>query len=782
MAADKTLPCWSFRPDWKDGILEALEWKTSVATSPKGAEQRRALRLSPRRHVEFQCLGVGNERSHLDLAVWAAGASRWNLPLWWDSNPMTEAGSPGDTVLHVNTDYTEFEVDGLAFIQGADAQTFEVVEVAFLGGSTMTIKAPGLAKPWPAKTKVFPIKQAQFEDQPQDVRRNDNVSTFQCSFVVTETNDHSAVAPAEAYLGYKVYRKPSNENGALTRQWSRILAEFDNGMSLPYRVDTALYAVERRQHEIWTIGRQEQKELRDLLYWARGRARPVWVPTFFIDMRPTADIGASDTTITIEKVGVSQYVNMAVDSTHPEHQYPGRRDLCIALRDGGVLFTRINAAVDNLDGTETLTLAADLGVPVAVSSIKRVSFMTLMRLDQDRVEINHQTDNTGVATSVVSFITTPENRQILALDQPAWEGAMLSGTCGNICAPILRSARAYDLNFEGDFNPVTREIWAGSNSGSVIAYRYSTSALDALGTITGGPSNFTIFGAPAFTYDSFRSAMLCFGIDAVLNHMWVLKIDAATGTVLASRDLTADGIGYNNSSGRIRVLGDGTIVMIASVVADTRFYTLDPSTMAATLVYTYSNRLFSGFSVIGTDGKLYFTAPNGTPTSSTYINQLLVFDGATVAVAATNANGIARLLADPGRGSIWAYENSGSPRYMAEWNIGSAFWTGRRFPVPATFDNILFDARNDVIWGQSMDTVHFVDQMVGLNASDGSTFGTFDYFVNSMATGFTEVGLPPGTLRPNALYMQTQGYDPTDPIQPFFSYILKLPVCNARKP
>ncbi|RUF67839.1 hypothetical protein IPC1105_33025, partial [Pseudomonas aeruginosa] len=48
------ITAWSFAPDWADGVQESLEWLTELLTSTSGLEQRRSLRLSPRRSFEAE--------------------------------------------------------------------------------------------------------------------------------------------------------------------------------------------------------------------------------------------------------------------------------------------------------------------------------------------------------------------------------------------------------------------------------------------------------------------------------------------------------------------------------------------------------------------------------------------------------------------------------------------------------------------------------------------------------------------------------------------------------
>jgi len=58
---------WSAPPDWADGLLEALEWQTSVLKSTLAYEQRFGTRLSPRQNFTVNFTAHDEQRMMLDL-------------------------------------------------------------------------------------------------------------------------------------------------------------------------------------------------------------------------------------------------------------------------------------------------------------------------------------------------------------------------------------------------------------------------------------------------------------------------------------------------------------------------------------------------------------------------------------------------------------------------------------------------------------------------------------------------------------------------------------------
>jgi hypothetical protein len=85
MIADADLPVWTIKPNWANGIRETLSWLTDVLASTYGPEQRRALRLSPRREFEMTFNPIDAVRSYFDLWLHRMGSFEFMVPLFHDA-------------------------------------------------------------------------------------------------------------------------------------------------------------------------------------------------------------------------------------------------------------------------------------------------------------------------------------------------------------------------------------------------------------------------------------------------------------------------------------------------------------------------------------------------------------------------------------------------------------------------------------------------------------------------------------------------------------------------
>lgn len=377
------LAMWPWLPDWTNGITERLSWKTDVLQSPTGAEQRRALRLAPRVTWDFDALVVDDERSALEIALFAGAGRKWGLPVWHDVERLGADIAAGATVLPT-AGGRDYAVGGLVMLRGDDAFTFESAEILTVAPATITLKA-GLQQAWPAGSRMWPARIAQLIELPQIARETDTLSTLQVQMQSAEPIDYAAAAPTTLYRGLPVVETAPVE-GALTGGWQRISTVLDNDTGLPLLMDTAGVGFAARQHAWMTGSRAEHNALRGLLYALAGRWKAAWWPTFAVDFRLVAAVGPSDTAIRVRNVG---YARLAAAQSM-------RRDIRIELGDGTALHRRILAASIVDAGTEQLALDAPLGVALAITDVRRISFLTLCRLDADDIELHHDTDADGV--------------------------------------------------------------------------------------------------------------------------------------------------------------------------------------------------------------------------------------------------------------------------------------------------------------------------------------------------------------------------------------------------
>lgn len=383
---------WSFAPDWADGVEEVLEWLTDIMSSETLVEQRRALRIAPRRYLKASMYVEGRERSLLDLALFGWGARVWALPIWPDIQLLQQPISQGAMRIPCSTQYLDFRAGGLAMLRGESAFEYEVVEILAIDANGLDLKR-GTQRAWGSGARLYPTRAAQLVEQPQLTRLTDTLQSAAVQFLLLDPSDWGAALPAETYRGRPVLERAPDESEDLTGSYSRLISTLDNTMSRPQLTDLASRALQVQRWRWVDLGRGARAELRALLYALRGQQVPIWLPTHSADLEVVVTITALSTTLDIAWIGYTRFSQSA----------PGRRDIRIQLTNGTVFYRRITNSTELDEQTERLAINAALGVLVEPRHIARISWMSLCRLSDDRVEFRHETDSEGLATCALTF-------------------------------------------------------------------------------------------------------------------------------------------------------------------------------------------------------------------------------------------------------------------------------------------------------------------------------------------------------------------------------------------
>jgi len=426
--ADIDLPAWTIRPNWKGGILERLSWLTDVLTSSYGVEQRRSLRLSPRRSFEVDFTCDGNERTYLDLWLHRFGAQSFMLPLWHDKATLSEAVAVGATDIPIDTENREFEAGGLAIILG-DAFMWDKVEVEAVAPDSITVSAGGVTRAWPAGTTVHPLRRARLAKESKLSALSSAVGTAKLAFDLDQSSDLADEGEWDSTYGdYPLLTQEPNWREKVDVDFQRMVDELDNEHGLVHVADDAGRAFTLQTHGWMLRGRSEQAAFRQLLYRLRGKAGAIWVPTFQRDLLLSQSALATDEQIDIRRVGY-EATGGAVS---------GRRHILI---DGSVTAQIDGTDAAPSDGEERLTLAAPLGSDIEAGAF--ASFLDTCRLAHDDIEILHHTDSDGAAECNLSFRAFRDERtEDVVIDYRIPASVKSTANCGapaegDSCVPGL---------------------------------------------------------------------------------------------------------------------------------------------------------------------------------------------------------------------------------------------------------------------------------------------------------------------------------------------------------
>jgi hypothetical protein len=365
---------WFYRP--AGGVLERLEWLTDVIPTFVGGEQRRALRIAPRRLFEFDAILTAGDRRTAENALHDWQSRSWAVPVWMDAQPLPAAVAPGATTIAVDTTTRDFRAGGILGL-ATSARNFEILQIDTLTDSQVNLVAP-VSGSWPAGTAIiFPIIAARMHDALTLSRFDGDTSYGRMRFEAVEPSDWPA-ATESTYRGLPVLGTPPNWTEDIEQQFLRLLQRIDAGTGPVVTDDQGAGPIILQSHRWLMDGRAQIDAFRRWLYARRGRLSAFWLPTFAQDFTLVATIGSTATTIDVEHCGYTLTIAQAIN----------RRDIRIELHSGTVYMRRITGSAEVSGQVERLTIDAVLGVSVAPDQVRAISYMAVVRLDSDAAEIS----------------------------------------------------------------------------------------------------------------------------------------------------------------------------------------------------------------------------------------------------------------------------------------------------------------------------------------------------------------------------------------------------------
>jgi hypothetical protein len=363
---------WPFIPQMD--VVETLEFETDVHKCRR-AEYRRGLRPLPRIFYAYSYL--------LDAADYAAarelrrtiGEADLYVPDWPNA---TQVPTIGAATVSLPVDVTlapAYRVNGKALIWGSNT-SYEVVTVSVLGTGTITISATvaGYTKPW-----VVPLRVGTFMQSFDGDRGPHTYSAASATFRCIDTENLSAASGGPSYptyLGDPLVIDPVEIINGAGESNNREVSENDSVTGLVYKYP--LYATPNQSAVLaWTAqSAAEVWALRVWLHKCRGRWKQFWTPSWNPDVRPASSIYAGGMTVTIYKIGFAA-------------KYPLPTSLAILKLDGSVVGVTVTSVASGGETTEVLTIEENLESTISISSIDRISKLTLSRLASDRIDIQH---------------------------------------------------------------------------------------------------------------------------------------------------------------------------------------------------------------------------------------------------------------------------------------------------------------------------------------------------------------------------------------------------------
>lgn len=388
---------WFIPPNWRSPVVERIEFSTNIITAFDGSEQRLARRGdSARWFLEYRWDAVENDARYIENTIFGWGPRIWAVPIWQHGQNIGSNLVPGATSILADTADLDFHVGGLAVLMNPENPTvFEAFEVLEVNPTSITPKRPTTGS-WPASsTYIYPARTARMTQYPQMTRWTSQVLSGAVSWRMEEPLRRTA-ASETTYRSYPILEQKPEWSTDPQATYERKMATLDFTFSAPFIDDESGLAEPAFVQRWFFTTRAEVEAFRQFLFARRGKQKAIWIPSFADDLEVVTTVSAAQINLDVRACGLTSLVAGEVH----------KRDLRIQMTDGTVFYRRASAYVEVDATTERLTIDSALGAVYEPGDFALISWMSLMRLDSDSIEITHQT---GQYSGSVTGFRAPRN-------------------------------------------------------------------------------------------------------------------------------------------------------------------------------------------------------------------------------------------------------------------------------------------------------------------------------------------------------------------------------------
>lgn len=391
-------------PNWKDGITDRIEWQTDVMISETGAEQRRPIRLFPRRSFDASFLRWEEKRTILDSTIAGVGAAPLLLPLWHDMTGTENDAPAGSVRIDAQVLVKDFNIGDVVLLRRDLEWDYEANIIAGMDIDAGVITLMyGLQKDTPRGSRLYPVRVAQIRDAATSNQLTDAVATTQIRFQCLEKYDLEpswSNLPVYGRTGLHIFNLPEDWKNGNDVSSSRQIYVFDNQSGVVTTVDPGLQNVGSIKKQYTIVGRTNDRQFRQILFAMCGRTTTFHLPQDTNDFILSRDISGAEGALVVRRCGYTQFVGSTQET---------KRDIMIELYDGTAIPTTIISS-RTVENEEWLFLAQSIP-STPMHMVRRIGYMPLARLDVDGIEIKRLTDSAGTSQVSLTFKIFDDRRE-----------------------------------------------------------------------------------------------------------------------------------------------------------------------------------------------------------------------------------------------------------------------------------------------------------------------------------------------------------------------------------
>jgi hypothetical protein len=359
-------------------VTEVLVWNTDTLIT-EAAEQRIALRTLPRSILTVSHLLNASDLARAAELARAGLVDTWTVPLWHLARPAAAPINVVEVTIFADTTEATFEVPGQAVIAADGGEAF-LVEVSAVLPDRLELAAPaGVSLAHPI---VAPVGTGILARPIEIDRRRQGLGTVTATFTLKDGIE-LASSSYPTHLGLDVLTDPAVLRQPLAESIAQSVEYIDNGFG-PIVIEPVLTHVQRRS-AITLMDRGAARWMRRRwLHSLRGRQRAFWLPTWGRELVLQAPVTSSATSVIVATTvdpGLSIGRHVMFDTA------------------SGPVFREITNAIYDALGIRLTIAAPDKSIPVTTP----IHLLTRVRLDTDRIEIEHFGNRSEFAASLIEI-------------------------------------------------------------------------------------------------------------------------------------------------------------------------------------------------------------------------------------------------------------------------------------------------------------------------------------------------------------------------------------------
>lgn len=373
------------RPNWRESYTVELEYKTDVWTSRSGREQRRALRQTPRKTINFKASALRPDELRAfnrHMNIWQARTAV--IPCEVQYAVTSAAILAGNTAFPLTSVPSWIQIGAPVFIEKQDRSERLVTQVASIVGSTVELEGV-ISFDMPAGSFIKHGQYGFLRDEMSSSRKTNFVAETDVSFDVTPGSE----LPLPTFEvgpdldGRPVFDLRANWSKAPDVTYIRPRETLDYGFGLIQITTPIEFSSRSTQYLFSGRSAADMGRIENLFRAMRGRQGEFWYPSWENDLVMSRD--AVEGTFTLEFDGDDVFNNYAGDTVH--------RAIALRLPNKQLVVNRMVEDVVFSEGKTVMTLAE--AWPETYPKSTPISWLYLCRFSGDKLALEWETRTVG---------------------------------------------------------------------------------------------------------------------------------------------------------------------------------------------------------------------------------------------------------------------------------------------------------------------------------------------------------------------------------------------------